>query len=134
MAKQLTDRQKKKIIADYVELGSYNAVAKKHKVSATTVKRWVLSESGIVEKCEQKKAENTQDMLEFLASRNDQAKSFIDMCFAELTKPEKLQKAQLQQITTAMGTVIDKFTTAANPETNTLEKAREILGGVKSAF
>lgn len=28
MAKHLTDREKKKIIADYVELESYNAVAK----------------------------------------------------------------------------------------------------------
>ena len=42
MAKHLTDREKKKIIADYVELESYNAVAKKHNVSATTVKNTVL--------------------------------------------------------------------------------------------
>jgi hypothetical protein len=33
MAARLTDKQRKKIIADYVDLGSYNAVAKKHKVS-----------------------------------------------------------------------------------------------------
>ena len=39
MAKHLTDRQKKKIIADYAELGSYRAVARKHKVSDGTVKR-----------------------------------------------------------------------------------------------
>lgn len=30
MAKHLTDRQKKKMIADYAELGSYRAVARKH--------------------------------------------------------------------------------------------------------
>lgn len=29
MAARLTDKQKKKIVADYLELGSYNAVAKK---------------------------------------------------------------------------------------------------------
>lgn len=28
MAARLTDKQKKKIIADYVQLGSYNAVSK----------------------------------------------------------------------------------------------------------
>lgn len=55
MAKHLTDRQRKKIIADYVECGSYNAVAKKHKVSATTVKNTVLKDKNSVEKCEQKK-------------------------------------------------------------------------------
>lgn len=39
VAKHLTDRQKKKIIADYAELWSYRAVARKHKVSDVTVKR-----------------------------------------------------------------------------------------------
>ena len=37
MAARLTDKQKKKIIADYVQLGSYNAVAKKHKIADSTV-------------------------------------------------------------------------------------------------
>ena len=55
MAKHLTDREKKKIIADYVELESYNAVAKKHNVSATTVKNTVLKNNDSVKKCEQKK-------------------------------------------------------------------------------
>ena len=44
MAKQLTDREKKKIIADYAEMGSCNAVAKKHKRSWTTVKQVVESD------------------------------------------------------------------------------------------
>ena len=33
MAKHLTDREKKKIIADYAECGNYSQVARKHKVS-----------------------------------------------------------------------------------------------------
>ena len=55
MAARLTDKQKKKIIADYVQLGSYNAVSKIHGVSATTVKNVVLKSSDFVKKCEQKK-------------------------------------------------------------------------------
>ena len=39
MAKRLTDRKKKKIVADYLELESYNAVAKLNSVSDSTVKR-----------------------------------------------------------------------------------------------
>lgn len=39
MAARLTDKQKKKIVADYVELGSYNATAKRNGVSDGTVKR-----------------------------------------------------------------------------------------------
>ena len=55
MAKRLTDKQKKKIIADYVEIGSLNAVAQKHKVSRDTVKRIVSSDEEIVKKTQQKK-------------------------------------------------------------------------------
>ena len=43
MAARLTDKQKKKIIADYVELGSYNAVAKIHGVSRQTVKKHCIN-------------------------------------------------------------------------------------------
>ena len=41
VAKRLTDRQKKKIVADYLELQSYNATAKENGVSKDTVKRVV---------------------------------------------------------------------------------------------
>ena len=41
MAARLTDKQKKKIVADYLELGSYLAVAKKNGVSDSSVKRVV---------------------------------------------------------------------------------------------
>ena len=43
-------KEKKKIIADYIECGSYNAVAKKYKVSATTVKNTVLKDNKSVVK------------------------------------------------------------------------------------
>ena len=49
MAARLTDKQKKKIIADYVQIGSYNAVSKINGVSATTVKNIVLKSADIVE-------------------------------------------------------------------------------------
>ena len=109
MAGRLTDKKRKQVIADYVECGSYNAVAKKHKISATTVKRAVLSDSESVRKCEQKKAENELDMLAYLDSRKSKAQTFVDLCFDALLNKEKIDKAQLSQITTAMGTVIDKF-------------------------
>ncbi len=45
MAAHLTDKQKKKIIADYIQLGSYNAAAKLNGVSRNTVKAIVLADS-----------------------------------------------------------------------------------------
>lgn len=113
MAKRLTDKQKKKIIADYVECGSYNAVAKKYRISATTVKNVVKADCEIVGKCEQKKAENMEDVLLFMDSRKDKACLFIEKALNALSSDEKIASAPLSQIATAMGIVIDKFTSPA---------------------
>ena len=51
MARHLTDREKKKIIADYAELGSCNAVAKKHKRSWTTITQVVESDPDTMISC-----------------------------------------------------------------------------------
>ena len=49
MAPRLTDKQKKRIISDYVNIGSYNTVGKMHGISATTVKNVVLKNFETVE-------------------------------------------------------------------------------------
>ena len=62
MAK-ITDRQRKKIIADYVQLENYSAVARLHGVTRNTVKAIVLADKETAEKCRLKKAENTVAVL-----------------------------------------------------------------------
>lgn len=114
MAARLTDKQKKEIIAEYVELGSYNAVAKKHKVSATTVKKLVTGDAESVRKCEQKKEENTQSILDHMESKRDVVNEIITKGLDVLNDPRKLKEASPAQITTALGTLIDKFTAADN--------------------
>lgn len=69
MAARLTDKQKKKIIADYVQLGSYNATAKVNGVSLNTVKKIVQGNADIAEMCNQKKDENTADILAYMESQ-----------------------------------------------------------------
>ena len=109
MAARLTDRQKKKIVADYLELGSYNATAKRNNVSDTTVKRIVLESGEIAEKLEQKKAENTADILAYMESKRGVVCETIDKGLTALNDPEKLAEASPAQITTALGTLIDKW-------------------------
>lgn len=133
MAARLTDEQKKRIIADYVESGSYRATARKNGVATDTVKRIVLSDGGIVQKATQKKAENTLDMLEYMDSRKGQAQGIIDTYLEALADPEKLENASLQQIATALGIVVDKFTKTTPAGENALSKLDEVLkeiGGV----
>ena len=109
MAARLTDRQKKKIIADYVQLNNYCAVAKINNVSATTVKNIVLASADFVEKCEQKKEENTADVLAYMDEHKDLVCSFIGLGLKALNDPDKIDGASLTQITTAIGTLIDKW-------------------------
>lgn len=112
MAARLTDKQKKKIVADYLENSSYRATAKKNKVSDGTVKRIVAECSDIQQKVAQKKEENTADILAYMESQRGIVCEIIGKGLDVLNDPEKLSRATPSQITTALGTLIDKFTMA----------------------
>lgn len=109
MAARLTDRQKKKIVADYLETESYNATAKKNGVCGQTVRRVVEESQGITENLKQKKEENTADILAYMESQKGLVCEIIGKGLTALNDPEKLAEATPAQITTALGTLIDKW-------------------------
>ena len=110
MAARLTDRQKKKIIADYVQLGSYNASAKINGVSKDTVKRIVQNCDDFAQKAQQKKEENTADILEYMERQKNSVCKLLDRYLKELETPEKIKAAGLREIATTMAILIDKYT------------------------
>ena len=110
MAARLTDKQKKKIVADYLETGSYRATARQNRIADGTVKRIVLECSDIEQKVAQKKEENTADILAYMESQKELVCEIIGKGLAALNDPEKLAEATPAQITTALGTLIDKWT------------------------
>lgn len=122
MAARLTDRQKKKIIADYVEMQSYNAVAKKNNVTHQTVKRVVTASPEFTKIAQQKKEENTADVLAYMDEHKDLVCSFIGKGLEMLNDPEKLAAANLSQITTAMGTLIDKWAMIGGSPADTVKE------------
>lgn len=110
MAARLTDRQKQKILADYVQLGSYNATAKLNGCALNTVKKLVQENAEVAELYEQKKLENTADVLDYMDSQKDLVCQIIQKGLEALNDPDKLAQATPSQITTAIGTLIDKWT------------------------
>lgn len=110
MAARLTDRKKKKIIADYMELGSYRATAKKNGVSDDSVRRVVEKCGDFQQRLEQKKEENTADILAYMESKRGIVCEILDKGLDALNSPDKLAEASPTQITTALGTLIDKWT------------------------
>lgn len=132
MAARLTDKQKKKIIADYVELGSYNAVAKIHGVSRQTVKNIVSTDAEIGQKLQQKKEQNTADILSHMESQKADVIKVLDEYITAMRDPVKIKRAGVVQLATALGIVIDKYTMTAKNE-QTLQKLDEVMdkiGGV----
>lgn len=132
MAARLTDKQKKKIIADYVELGSYNAVAKIHGVSRQTVKNIVSTDAGIGQKLQQKKEQNTADILSHMESQKADVIKVLDKYITAMRDPVKIKRAGVVQLATALGIVIDKYTMTAKNE-QALQKLDEVMdkiGGV----
>lgn len=110
MAARLTDSQKKKIIVDYVVLRSYNATAKAHGVSPNTVKNIVQGNADIAKLCEQKNEENTADILARMEQRKAKVCDIIDLYLDELLKVQQFKNLTPNQLTTALGTLIDKWT------------------------
>ncbi|MCR1905176.1 helix-turn-helix domain-containing protein [Intestinimonas butyriciproducens] len=109
MAARLTDRQKKKIIADYMAVESYNAVAKMNGVSKDTVKRIIQNCENFAQKAQQKKEDNTADILAYMESQRGMVCEIIGKGLTVLNDEEKLKEATPAQITTAIGTLIDKW-------------------------
>lgn len=107
---KLTDKQKKKIIADYVDNNNYSETARINNISETSVRRIVKGNEGITEKVEQKKEENTQDMFKYIETKNKEKKKIIDLCFRALN--DKLEKTDIftnvKDIITVYGILIDK--------------------------
>ena len=131
MAKHLTDRQKKKIIADYAECGVYAQVARKHKVSLDTVKRTVLNDPETAEKTRQKKEQNTADILAFMDGKKQDVCDIIALYLQHLQDPEKLRRASVQSIATSLGIIIDMFTQDAAKKNEDNGILRELIAGIK---
>ena len=108
MAARLTDKQKKKIVADYLEVQSYSAAARMNGVTHQTVKRVVQESSDFSEKLQKKKDENTADILAYMEAQKERICEIIDISLEVL--PEKIMNAKTAaDVTTAMGTVISKW-------------------------
>ena len=119
MAKHLTDKQKKKIIADRAENMSIRQLSQKYKVSTTTIQRVIKENPEVTQMITQKKNENTADILAFMDSKKQDVCDIVDLYLEYLKDPKKLDRASVQSIATSLGIVIDKFTKDAEKQTDT---------------
>lgn len=117
VAEVINPRKRKKIVADYVALGSYAAAARINGVAPNSVKRIVAAEPEIARLCAQKKEQDTQDVLAYMGKQSDLVCDIIGKGLTALADDDKLAAANPAQITTAIGTLIDKWTMVRDRQT-----------------
>ena len=109
---KLTDKQKKKIIADYIENGNMSETARMNNVNVSTVKRLIDSgyDKDLQEKANQKKIENTEEVLEAMKKRKDTKIKILDKIFKAMdNKLENIDMfTNIKDLATAYGIIMDK--------------------------
>lgn len=94
MAARLMDAQKKKIVADYAELGTYAAAGRANGVSDKTVKSIVFADPETSRISEQKKKQNILDMLQYMDDRRKKAQEVMDAYLDAMSDPKKNRKSE----------------------------------------
>lgn len=107
---KLTDKQKKKIVADYIESQNYKQTGIKNNVKTETVRRIVKADKDFVTKSEQKKKDDTRDILEYMDDIKEKQKRIIDLSLQALE--DKLENPDMftnvKDIATVYGVIFDK--------------------------
>lgn len=110
MAARLTDKERKRIIADRADGQSIRQLAKSYGVSTTTIQKVLKRDPEMTQKVTRKKQQNTADILAYMDEKRDIVCEILGKGLNVLNDEEKLKQATPAQITTALGTLIDKWT------------------------
>lgn len=132
MAK-LTDKQRKKIIAERAEGLSIRALAKKYRVSASTISRTLESDPKTVQKVTQKKEENTVAVLAYMDGKKKDVCEILDKLLEAVKDEEKIKRTPLNQLATTIGILIDKFTAAELSGRGNVNAENNLLTAIQSA-
>lgn len=117
--KKIPDPIRKRILLDYIEIQSVAKVATKYGVSAGSVYNIVKQEPELEKKIKEKREQQAADILAHMDSKKEEVCLLIDKYLMALISDKKIENATVNQLSTALGTVIDKFTLNAQRAPNT---------------
>lgn len=106
----LTDKQKKEIIASYVECENYSEVGRRFNLDEKTIRNIVKNDKEFPKIAEQKREENTKEVLDAMKTRNQKKIAIIDKIFEAMEG--KLKNVDMftniKDLATAYGIILDK--------------------------
>jgi IS30 family transposase len=131
MNRKLTDKVKKKIMADHLLGVSGRQIAIRYGLSATTVSRVLRGDPAATKRLSEAQEQNTLEMIAYMSEQKGRAQKLMSAIIDAIDDPDKLARANVRDLATAYGIIADKFISVGpkNDEA-TLARAREILGGV----
>ena len=107
---KFSQKKRAKIVADYVELGSYAAAARENGCSWQAVKSIVAKEPDLKAKIEERKNAHARDLISHMDSQLEKVCLTTDRLLEEITRPERLEQASSRDLATVLGILIDKYT------------------------
>ena len=129
MGGKLNDLDKKKIVEAYVECQNYSEVARTFNISDSTVKRIVQSNGELTKKVEQKKEENTKNVLAEMSKRSQKKIAILDKLLDGIDKKASNIDAftNVKDLATAYGILIDKDLKIAEAQANQGEEINSMV-------
>lgn len=106
---KISNAQKKKIVADYIMLKSYAAVAKKYDISASYTRKIVLANQTLADELANCKEKLDLDIHAYLEGKYSDFKVFTDLYFKKLTDEKFVKKTNLRDLTGAFSTIFDRY-------------------------
>lgn len=106
----LTDKEKKEIIASYIECENYSEVGRRFGIDEKTVRNIVKNDEEFPKMSEQKREENTQEVLKAMKERNKTKINLLDKIFKAMDgKLDNIDMfTNIKDLATAYGILMDK--------------------------
>lgn len=120
MGGKINDLDKKKIIGRYVECQNYSEVAREFNTSVTTVRKIISNNNESLKKFQQKKEENTKNVLAEMSKRSQKKITILDKLLDGIDKKASQIDAftNVKDLATAYGILIDKDLKIAEAQAN----------------
>lgn len=110
--RRLTEEEKKKVIATYLNVGTYDETARRTGFSRGTVKNVVAKDPDFIKKYNKKREQEAMELFGKLSIKSKEFSKFCDVYFDVLTDEETvrdLATRDLEKVTRIFAIMIDKY-------------------------
>ena len=121
--RQRTEEEKKRIVSEAITFGSITKAAELNNISERAVYNYLSQYADFAEECKTKKSEATilqsVSLTTYMERQTDTVKQIIDEYLKALLLPEKIKAASPSQLSTVIGTLVDKYMMIADYQKST---------------